>query len=97
MPRTTGILMAVAVLGMPMVAHAQASSAADQRYCVWLSDLYVRYVGWADGSPRTELTSDVDGDGDVALAKCKEGEAADAIPILERKLRDASFSLPPRG
>jgi hypothetical protein len=31
------------------------------------------------------------------LAKCKEGDAATAIPTLERKLRNAGFTLPPRG
>ena len=35
--------------------------------------------------------------GGVALAKCKAGDPAAAIPILERKLTDAGFTLPPRG
>jgi hypothetical protein len=91
MPWTTRLLMVAAVLGLATMAHAETSSVADQRYCTWLSDLYVRYFGWADGSP-----TDVDFDGDVARAKCEQGEAADVIPILERKLRDAGYSLPPR-
>jgi hypothetical protein len=31
------------------------------------------------------------------LAKCHEGDAATAIPILERKLVNAGFTLPPRS
>jgi len=31
------------------------------------------------------------------LAKCGEGDAATAISILERKLVNAGFTLPPRG
>ena len=95
MPRMTRLLMAAAVLGWPMAAQAENASAADQRYCAQLSDLYVRYLGRAEGPPRTGVTPDVDGG--VALAKCREGQPADAIPVLERKLRDAGFSLPPRG
>ena len=41
------------------------------------------------------VTPDVDGG--VAVAKCREGDAATAIPILQRKLSDAGFTLPPRG
>jgi hypothetical protein len=96
MLRTTKLLMVAVVLGLPLAAQAQAPGRADDlRYCATLSDLYVRYVGRSEGSPRTGMTPDVDGG--VALAKCREGDAAAAIPILERKLTDAGFTLPPRG
>jgi len=91
----TRLLMAAAVLCLPIVADAETASVADQRYCAELSELYVRYLGRAEGPPRTGVTPDVDGG--VALAKCREGDPANAIPVLERKLRDAGFRLPPRG
>jgi hypothetical protein len=89
-------LVAVAAVGLPMVAHAQPRSrAADQQYCAQLSNLYVRYVGRSEAGPNAPVRPDVNGG--VALAKCREGDAAAAIPILERKLVNAGFSLPPRG
>ena len=36
-------------------------------------------------------------DGMVAMERCKTGQAAEAIPILEQKLRNARVDLPPRG
>jgi len=89
-------LIVAVVLGMPLAAQAQAPGRADDlRYCARLSDLYVRYVGRSEGPPRTGMTPDVNGG--VALAKCKAGDPAAAIPILERKLTDAGFTLPRRG
>ena len=78
-----------------------ASSAANQRraadlqYCAQLSNLYVRYVGRSEAGPNAPVRPDVNGG--VALAKCKEGDTAAAIPVLERKLVNAGFTLPPRG
>lgn len=88
-------LFAAAALA-PLAVHGQQSApAADQRYCAQLSELYIRYIGRSEAGPRTNVTPDVDGG--VALAKCREGDPASAIPILERKLRDGGFTLPPRG
>ena len=90
------LLITGAVVCLPFAAHAQAiSRAADLRYCATLSDLYVRYVGRSEAGPDSPVRPDVVSG--VALAKCKEGDAATAIPILERKLRNAGFTLPPRG
>ena len=89
-------LIAVAAVGLPMAAHAQQGGrVADQQYCAQLSNLYVRYVGRSEAGPNAPVRPDVNGG--VALAKCKEGDAAAAIPILERKLVNAGFTLPPRG
>jgi len=38
-----------------------------------------------------------DTEGYVAVAKCRQGDAAAAIPTLERKLTNARFTLPARG
>ena len=78
-------------LRMPSKSHP----AADLRYCAQLSDLYIRYVGRSEHGPSAPVKPDVNGG--VALAKCHEGDAAASIPILERKLVNAGFTLPPRG
>ena len=96
MSKTLHFLIAVAAVALPLAANAQQDSrAADLRYCAELSELYVRYVGRSEYSPRTPVTPDVNGG--VALAKCREGDTATAIPMLERKLVNAGFTLPPRG
>ena len=96
MSKVLQMLAAVAVMGLPLAAHAQQDSrAADLSYCAKLSDLYVRYVGRSEEGPDVPVKPDVNGG--VALAKCKSGETAVAIPILERKLVNAGFTLPPRS
>lgn len=96
MTKTLRFLIAVAVAASPLAVHAQpADRATDLRYCAQLSDLYVRYVGRSEAGPHAPVKPDVNGG--VALAKCKEGDTAAAIPILERKLINAGFTLPPRG
>ena len=89
-------VIAVASVALPLAASAQQQPAttADLRYCAELSDLYIRYVGRSEAGPRAPVTPDVNGG--VALAKCKEGDPATAIPILERKLINAGFALPSR-
>lgn len=88
------ILIAATLLSP--AAHAQqVATASDLRYCAQLSELYIRYVGRSEAGPSAPVKPDVNGG--VALAKCHEGDAAAAIPILERKLRNAGFTLPPRG
>lgn len=90
------ILVAVAAVCLPVTPHAQQDRrAADLQYCARLSDLYVRYVGRSEAGPNVPVKPDVNGG--VALAKCKEGDTAAAIPLLERKLVNAGFTLPPRG
>jgi hypothetical protein len=96
MPKYLVALAAAVAVCLPIAAHAQQDRrAADLRYCAELSDLYVRYVGRSEAGPDVPVKPDVNGG--VALAKCKEGDTAAAIPILERKLVNAGFTLPPRG
>lgn len=101
MPKAFGLSILIAAISLPTIslvtaAHAQqVASATDLRYCAQLSTLYVRYVGRSEAGPSTPVKPDVNGG--VALAKCHEGDAAAAIPILERKLLNAGFTLLPRG
>jgi hypothetical protein len=96
MPKALTLLIAGLTAVLPLASGVQAADqAADLRYCAQLSELYVRYVGRSEAGPRTPVRPDVK-DG-VALAKCHEGDTAAAIPILERKLVNAGFTLPPRG
>ena len=70
-------------------------SPQDLAYCRQLSDLYVRYVGPdPNQSGLAGVTPDVTGG--EALAQCRAGNAAAAIPTLERLLLRADFTLPPR-
>lgn len=96
MSRISGLMVALVAVALPMAAGAQQDNrAADLRYCARLSELYIRYVGRSEAGPDAPVKPDVNGG--VALAKCHEGDAAAAIPILERKLVNAGFTLPPRG
>ena len=96
MPKTLALSILIATIALPTGSQAQqADRAADLRYCAQLSELYVRYVGRSEAGPDVPVKPDVNGG--VALAKCHEGDAAASIPILERKLRNAGFTLPPRG
>jgi hypothetical protein len=86
-------LVAAALLSAGACAPAPIPS-ADQRYCWALSELYQRYVG----NPITETGSIRRNDADAqrALAQCQQRNPGPAIPVLERKLLDAGFTLPPR-
>jgi hypothetical protein len=96
MPKALKFLIALASVALPLVASAQQDDrAADLRYCAKLSELYARYVGRSEFGPHAPVKPDVNGG--VAMAKCKEGDAATAIPILERKLIGGGFTLPPRS
>ncbi len=107
--RPTGFLLAAA-LGLSLLACTQprtatqqqtttpqqtTSSAQDLAYCAKLSQLYLRYVGADPASSSFDgVTPDVIGG--EAVAKCREGDAAASIPTLERLLKDADMTLPPR-
>jgi hypothetical protein len=96
MPKALALSILIAAIALPTGSQAQQlARAADLRYCAQLSDLYVRYVGRSEHGPSAPVKPDVNGG--VALAKCHEGDAAASISILERKLLNAGFTLPPRG
>lgn len=101
MLQNSKLLLACACLVLPSAAQAQQKPYggypnADMEYCARLSELYARYVGRSEAGPRTPVTPDaVSG---TAMAQCKhESTVGQAIPVLERKLLDARFTLPPRG
>jgi hypothetical protein len=87
-----------ATLALPVPAFAQQPAprdrASDLRYCAQLSDLYVRYIGRAEAGPHSPVQPDVNGG--IALAQCRDGNPAAAIPVLEQKLVNGGFTLPPR-
>lgn len=88
-----GAVLGFFVLAMlPHAAGAQAASPEDLRYCKALSEIYVRYTGSSEFErpPRRDVTAD------EAVSRCKAGDAARAIPILERKLTNNGLSLPQR-
>jgi hypothetical protein len=105
MPRP-GLLLAAA-LGLSLLACATqqpakpppgpppTNSPQDLAYCAKLSELYLRYVG---PDPNSANMGGVRPDvvGGEAVAKCREGDARASIPTLERLLRDADITLPPR-
>ena len=99
MSRTLALL--IALVAVSPAAQAQDKpfggyASADMEYCARLSEVYIRYIGRSEAGPRTPVTPDVVGG--VALAQCKhESTVAQAIPMLERKLLNARFTLPPRN
>ncbi|MBX9946531.1 MAG: hypothetical protein K2Y40_20830 [Reyranella sp.] len=101
MPRTPMLLAVCLSMALPLAAAAQQKPFggypnADMEYCAKLSELYVRYIGRSEAGPRVPVTPDVVGG--TALAQCKhESTVSEAIPVLERKLLNSGFTLPPRG
>ena len=80
------ILIALATMTLAPLAHAQSD---DKAYCAQLSELYRKYVQNAVGRR-------VDVEALMALDNCQRGNAAAAIPVLEKKLREAKIT-PPGG
>ena len=80
------IFLVLAALASAPPAQAQSDDAA---YCTQLSQLYRRYVQNATGRR-------VDVEALQALDDCSRGRPASAIPVLEKRLRDAKIT-PPGG
>lgn len=80
------ILLVLAGLASAPLAQAQSD---EQAYCTQLSQLYRRYVQNAAGRR-------IDVEALQALDDCSRGKAASAIPVLEKRLRDAKIT-PPGG
>ncbi len=93
------IILTVAVgLVPPLAVSAQTASRSDLAYCNALADTYVRYIGHDETSSRRVIGSGGgDAEGYVAVAQCRQGNVAAAIPTLEKKLTNAKFTLPDRG
>ena len=70
MLRTTNLLIAIVVLGLPLIAYGKTLAQADDfQYCAKLSHLYDRYVGRSEWSSAVGTTPEVDGG--VAVAECR--------------------------
>ena len=80
------LLITSLLVVMAPLAHAQGD---DKAYCTQLSDYYRRYVQNANGRK-------IDVEAITAVDGCSKGNAAESIPVLERKLRDAKIT-PPGG
>ena len=75
------------LLSAPVVAQSN-----DAAYCAGLTALYRRYLGnTGEGRQFPDVTAS------VAMDECQRGNTAAGIPVLEKKLRDARFTLPKRA
>jgi hypothetical protein len=81
------------LLGLGLLLAAEARAQADDKaYCAELSALYRRYLGnSAEGKAFPDVTVS------NAIDQCERGNPAAGIPVLEKKLRDARFTLPKRN
>ena len=83
-------LLALATL-LAFPAGPSVAQTADAAYCARLAELVVRYVGkQINGQNRPDSESL------VAIDRCDHGDTAGGIPILEKKLLENRFTLPPR-
>jgi hypothetical protein len=82
-------LIPLLAVGLPLTASAQVS---DATYCRRLTARYQAFVENMYG--HSEQPGSLDGQ--VAKEQCKQGDTADGIPVLERKLQDARINLPSR-
>jgi hypothetical protein len=94
--RTVAVLLVALGISMPVAALAQPVAQADQAYCDALRDTYLRYIGHSEDSHRGEFGGG-SLDAQVAVTQCHGNNAADAISVLERELKNQGFSLPKRG
>jgi hypothetical protein len=82
-------LPAIALLSLPIAAVAQSS---DADYCRALVAKYEQYLDMDSKRGQQPLSLDLR----TSVEKCKAGDPA-GIPVIEKALKDAKFSLPPRG
>ena len=77
-------------VGLPLAASAQVS---DATYCRRLTARYETFVENMKGHSLQPGAAD----GQWAIERCKAGDTARGIPVLERKLQDAKVALPSRS
>jgi hypothetical protein len=83
------IALFFAGLSLPVAASAQSN---DAKYCTALSEMYDAYIETAgDKGGRATPTEVV-----IAMDRCKS-DPARSIPVLEKQLKAAKLTLPPRG
>lgn len=89
MTRMLVTLMVCAAAALPVSAFAQN----DDAYCSALAQKYQRYVG--DNAFVRDRGLQRNATVDAAITACPTNAAA-SIPVIEKALRDAQVSLPPR-
>ena len=87
-------MAAVILFTAAAAANAQTSGPAYD-YCQKLIEIYDRFIGSDERGPR-QGPSGTDLDGRVAVAKCRAGDTASGIPVLEQRLSANGFALPKR-
>ena len=85
--RTACLALGVA-FALPLgSAHAQST---DAQYCQSLADRYTTYVN----DPNSRNPAPANAAVQAAIAQCQAGNTAAGIPVLEKTLTNAGFSLP---
>jgi hypothetical protein len=80
------------LLGLCLASMAGAEARADDiAYCAELTAMYRKYLGQTGA--RATMP---DGAASTAMDACARGNTAAGIPVLEKRLTDARFSLPKR-
>ena len=82
------ILAVTTVLSVPGGASAESS---DARYCAALAEKYDSYIDTSGSMGGRPTPVDIQ----KAMDSCKT-DPASAIPVLEKTLKAARFTLPPR-
>ncbi len=95
--RTISLIVLAGLAVAPAVASAETGARDDIAYCRALSDIYLRHIGGDDTSPKLGYKLRANLDAQAAVAQCRAGDAAAAIPVLERELIANKFTLPRRG
>ncbi len=93
--QTAGLTLGLA-LALPItVVHAQASKMplSDRQYCQSLADSYTTYVN----DPNSHRPAPPNAGVQSAIAQCQAGNTAAGIPVLEKALTNAGFTLPARS
>ena len=85
------------LVAAPTMVGAETANRGDLAYCRTLSDIYVRYIGWDELYSDRAIRTRANNDAQVAVTKCERGDAAGAIPVLERELRNNKITLPARS
>jgi hypothetical protein len=86
----------VVALALPIaVVHAQSPKASltDGQYCQALADSYTTYVN----DPNSRRPAPANAGVQSAIAECQSGNTAAGIPVLEKALVNAGFTLPARS
>ncbi len=99
MKRNTLVVLAIILggaVGCTLATPGQGVAHNDAEYCSMLIDMYSRYMS-GDEFGQRQSAGDSNLEGRLAVAKCRAGDTAAGIPVLERKLTASGFSLPRRS